>query len=285
MNETPTTGPCWTLAQALLHARAAGLERLDAQWLLAWVLGRDSSWLISHDQDTLSPAEQQRYAALIQRRAAGEPFAYLVGEREFHGLRLQVSPAVLIPRPDTEVLVDWALDLLNGPLADRPAPEVIDLGTGSGAIALAVKHRHPAARVTALDASPDALGMAATNAEQLGLDLRLLPSHWWQGVAGETFDLALSNPPYIAGDDQHLAALTHEPRMALTPEGDGLAAIRELIAGAPAHLRAGAWLLIEHGWDQAEAVQALLRDAGFAQVQTRIDLGDNPRCTGGCWKP
>ncbi|HSI48305.1 MAG TPA: peptide chain release factor N(5)-glutamine methyltransferase [Ideonella sp.] len=272
-----------TVTQALAAARTAGLERLDAQLLLAHVLRKDRSWLVAHDQDELPTQALTRFQALWQRSAAGEPTAYLLGEREFHGLTLQVSPAVLVPRPDTETLVDWALELLACELADRPTPQVVDLGTGSGAIALAVKHRFPAAEMTALDFSEAALAVARANAERLGLAVRLLHSDWWQAVAGKTFDLALSNPPYIAGDDPHLDALQHEPRSALTPEGDGLAAIRTLVADAPPHLRPGAWLLIEHGWDQAEAVQALLQRAGFAQVRTRRDLAGHGRCTGGRW--
>jgi len=270
-----------TVTQALATARAAGVDRLDAQLLLGHVLQKDRGWLVAHDQDELPPDALAGFQALWRRSAAGEPTAYLLGEREFHGLTLQVSPAVLVPRPDTETLVDWALELLAGELADRTVPQVVDLGTGSGAIALAVKHRWPAAALTALDASEAALAVASANAQRLGLAVRLLHSNWWQAVAGSTFDLALSNPPYIAGDDPHLAALQHEPRSALTPEGDGLAAIRSLVADAPPQLRPGAWLLIEHGWDQAEAVQALLQGAGFAQIQTRHDLAGHGRCTGG----
>jgi release factor glutamine methyltransferase len=274
-----------SVAQALVEARALGVDRLDAQWLLAWVLGRDSSWLICHDDDQLNPDELQRYRTLVQRRAAGEPYAYLIGEREFHGLTLQVSPAVLVPRPDTEILVDWALELLSLGVPGSPQPEVIDLGTGSGAIALAVKHRHPAALVTALDTSPEALAVARGNAQRLGLSIELQQSDWWQAVAHRRFGLALSNPPYIAGQDEHLSALRFEPMLALSPGGDGLGAIRDLLAGAPEQLLPGAWMLIEHGWDQAPAVQALMRQAGFSDVATRSDLGGLARCTGGRWSP
>lgn len=270
-----------TVAQALAAAQSAGLERLDAQLLLGHLLGQPRSWLIAHDGDTLAPTEADAYAALCARRAAGEPFAYLVGEREFHGLSLQVSPAVLVPRPDTEVLVDWALELLAGEMAGQPAPEVVDLGTGSGAIALAVKHRHPGARMSAVDLSEAALAVARANADRLGLAIEFHTGSWWQALAGRRFDLVLSNPPYIAGGDPHLAALAHEPALALTPGGDGLDAIRRIVAGAPAHLAPGGWLLLEHGYDQAEAVAALLRAAGFAGVVTRHDLAGQPRCTGG----
>jgi len=268
-----------TIAQALRQAQQAGLDRVDAHLLLGHLLQRERSWLIAHDDALLSEAQQQHWDALVRRRLDGEPVAYLLGEREFHGLTLQVSPAVLVPRPDTEVLVDWALECLAG--MDVTSPRVIDLGTGSGAIALALRHRWPAAEVTALDASAEALAVARTNAERLALPVRFLASDWWQAVAGETFDLAVSNPPYIAGDDPHLPALRHEPRQALTPEGDGLDALRALVRDAGPHLRPGAWLLFEHGWDQAEAVRKLLTSAGFGDVQTRRDLAGVERCTGG----
>jgi release factor glutamine methyltransferase len=270
-----------TLAQALAQAQAAGLARLDAQLLLGHVLGRPRAWLIAHDDDPLGEAEAALYVDLCRRRADGEPLAYLVGEREFHALALQVDAAVLVPRPETEVLVDWALELLAGELAARSAAEVVDLGTGSGAIALAVKHRHPAAAVTATDRSEAALAVAQRNARRLSLEVDFRLGSWWAPLSGRRFDLALSNPPYIAGDDPHLAALRHEPALALTPGGDGLDAIRAIVAGAAAHLRGGAWLLIEHGWDQPEAVSELLRAHGFEAVTTRQDLAGHGRCTGG----
>lgn len=272
-----------TVAQALAQATALGVDRLDAQWLLAHVLGQSRTWLLAHDEQALTSEQALAWHTLLQRRAAGEPFAYLVGEREFHGLTLRVSPAVLVPRPDTETLVDWALELLAGELVAQAAPEVIDLGTGSGAIALAVKHGHPAARVTALDASPEALAQAQANAQRLQLDVAFHPSDWWQAVAGRRFALALSNPPYIAEGDAHLSALAHEPAMALTSGPDGLDAIRHIVAQAPAHLLPGAWLLLEHGWDQAAAVRGLLQATGFEAVATRRDLGAQERCTGGRW--
>lgn len=270
-----------TIAQALRQAQQAGLDRVDAHLLLGHLLQRERSWLIAHDDAPLPAREQQRFDALVRRRLDGEPVAYLLGEREFHGLTLQVSPAVLVPRPDTEVLVEWALECLQQMNAGRP--RVIDLGTGSGAIALALRHRWPSADVTALDASAEALAVASANAQRLALPVRFLHSDWWQAVAGETFDLAVSNPPYIAGDDPHLPALRHEPRQALTPEGDGLAALRTLVRDAAPHLRSGAWLLFEHGWDQAPAVRMLLTAAGFEDVQTRQDLAGLDRCTGGRW--
>jgi release factor glutamine methyltransferase len=273
-----------TVDAALAGARAAGLDRLDAQLLLAAVLGRDRSWLMAHGDDALAPDRAAQFDTLVARRSAGEPVAYLLGRQEFHGLTLQVSPAVLVPRPDTETLVDWALELLGTELAAAGRPQVLDLGTGSGAIALALKHRCPRADLTAVDTSPDALAVAGSNARALGLPIALLPGHWWAPVAGRRFELVVSNPPYIAGDDHHLDALRHEPLQALTPGGDGLGSLREIVAGASAHLHDGCWLLLEHGHDQAAAVQALLAAAGLQDVSTRRDLGGNDRCTGGRWR-
>lgn len=272
-----------TVAEALAAALARGLDRLDAQLLLGHVLGQPRAWLIAHDGDMLPPDAAIAYDVLCGRRAAGEPVAYLVGEREFHGLTLTVNPAVLVPRPDTETLVDWALELLAGALADRPAPQVVDLGTGSGAIALAVKHRHPGAVASAVDLSEAALAVAQANARRLGLAVDFHAGAWFAPLAGRRFDLVLSNPPYIAGEDPHLAALQHEPALALTPGGDGLDAIRAIVGEAPAHLHPGGWLLLEHGWDQAEAVASLLRAAGFEAISSRRDLAAQPRCTGGRW--
>jgi release factor glutamine methyltransferase len=270
---------------ALQAARAGGLERLDAQLLLAHVLGRSRAWLLAHGDDALAPERAAAFAALVARRAAGEPFAYLVGEREFHGLMLSVSDAVLVPRPDTETLVEWALDLLRDEPGAAPAPAVLDLGTGSGAIALAVKNGCPHARVWAGERSAQALAVARANAQRLGLEVRFAAGDWWQALDdapdAPTFDLVVSNPPYIAGDDPHLAALTHEPLAALVAADDGLADIRAIVAGARGRLRAGGWLLFEHGWQQAGAVRALLRDAGFAEVATRTDIEGRDRCTGG----
>jgi release factor glutamine methyltransferase len=257
------------------------VDRLDAQLLLAHRLGQPRSWLLAHDDAVLDPAAADALRTGLARRAAGEPLAYLVGQKEFHGLMLSVDPHVLVPRPDTEVLVDWAIELLGGALVGVAAPEVVDLGTGSGAIALAVKHAHPAARVVATDVSAGALEVARANAQRLGLDLTPCLGAWWAAVAGRRFHLALSNPPYIAAGDPHLAALRHEPALALTPGGDGLAALREIARGAREHLEPDAWLLLEHGHDQAQAVGGLLRQAGFAAIETRRGVGGQTRCTGG----
>ncbi|MDH5206467.1 MAG: peptide chain release factor N(5)-glutamine methyltransferase [Hylemonella sp.] len=266
------------IRQALATACAAqGLDRLDAQLLLLHALGRpqtDRAWLLAHDTDALEADAHRRYADLTGRRAAGVPLAYLTGQREFYGLMLQVDPRVLDPRPDTETLVDWALERLP------PQGSVIDLGTGSGAIALAIQSQRPDARVIAIDASADALAVAQANAQRLRLAVRFEQHDWLSGVQGR-FDLIVSNPPYIAEGDPHLDKLGHEPSMALSSGADGLNAIRTLIAQAPAHLQADGWLLLEHGWDQATTVRALLAQAGFTQVQSRADLAGIERCSGG----
>ena len=266
-------------------ARSIGVERLDAHLLLAHVLGQSRAWLLAHGDDAVSSDRALAFEALARRRAAGEPFAYLVGEREFHGLTLAVSDAVLVPRPDTETLVDWALALLQDELRDTSAPALLDLGTGSGAIALALKNGCPDARVWAGERSADALAVARANATRLALDVRFAQGDWWEALAGEpdvpTFDLVVSNPPYIAADDPHLAALTHEPLSALVAADDGLADIVRIATGARGRLRAGGWLLFEHGWEQAAAVQAILQRAGFGDVRTRADIEGRARCTGG----
>jgi release factor glutamine methyltransferase len=273
-------GPICSVAAALARARAMGVDRLDAQLLLALVLACPRSWLLAHDDVVLDTDQTLQFQGILTRRADGEPLAYLLGEKEFHGLTLQVNPDVLVPRPDTEVLVDWAIELLADELARFERPAVVDLGTGSGAIALAVKSRQPGAAVCGTDNSRAALVVARGNALRLRLDVAFLQGSWWQPVQGRRFHLALSNPPYIAAADPHLNALRYEPSSALTPGGDGLDALRQIVRGARQHLLAGGWLLLEHGYDQAEAVQRLLRDQGFRAVGTRRDLGGQPRCTG-----
>jgi len=274
-----------SIEAALREARARGLERLDAQLLLAHVLRQSRSWLLAHGDDALTAAHAAAYDVLVARRAAGEPFAYLVGEREFHGLALVVDASVLVPRPDTETLVDWALDLLHGELRDAAAPAVLDLGTGSGAIALAIRNGCPRARLWAGERSAGALAVARANAARLALDVRFVQGDWWEALAGAAdapvFDLVVSNPPYIAADDPHLADLAHEPLSALVAADDGLADIRAIAAGARGRLRPGGWLLFEHGWEQADAVATILREAGFGGIATRRDIEGRPRCTGG----
>ena len=269
------------VAQALACAHALGVPRLDAHLLLARTLQRPRSWLIAHDDAPLSADQQRTFDLDCRRRAEGEPLAYLLGEREFHGLTLRVSPAVLVPRPDTETLVDWGLAVLAA--MSQPAPAVADLGSGSGAIALALKHAHPAARVSAVELSPAALKLARANGSRLGLDVQWHLGSWWQPLHGQRFDLALSNPPYIAGDDAHLHALRHEPRQALSPGGDGLSALQHIVRQAAPHLAPGGWLLLEHGHDQADAVCAMLLRAGFSDVTSRTDLAGHRRCSGGRW--
>jgi release factor glutamine methyltransferase len=267
-----------SVAQCLQQALSQGLARVDAQILLLFALARplhDRAWLLAHDTELLNEAQQQRWDQALQRRLQGEPVAYITGHKDFFGLTLNVDARVLDPRPDTEILVEWALALLPAGQADR----VLDLGTGSGAVALALQHQRPAACVTAVDASSDALAVASANALRLNLPVKCVLSHWMDKVPGP-FELIVSNPPYVADGDPHLAALSHEPLSALTSGADGLDDIRQIIAQAPSRLAAGGWLLLEHGWDQAAPVQALLREAGFVQVQSRRDLGGHERCTG-----
>ena len=267
-----------SVAQCLQQALSQGLARVDAQILLLFALARplhDRAWLLAHDTELLNEAQQHRWDQALQRRLQGEPVAYITGHKDFFGLTLNVDARVLDPRPDTEILVEWALALLPAGKADR----VLDLGTGSGAVALALQHQRPAACVTAVDASSDALAVASANALRLNLPVKCVLSHWMDKVPGP-FELIVSNPPYVADGDPHLAALSHEPLSALTSGADGLDDIRQIIAQAPSRLAAGGWLLLEHGWDQAAPVQALLREAGFVQVQSRRDLGGHERCTG-----
>ena len=266
-----------TVAQALHAARAAGVDRLDANMMLMALLKQGRSWLLAHDQDALPASIIQTFEHWVTRRAQGEPLAYLLGDKEFFGLNLAVNPDVLIPRPDTEILVEWALDLVPPDQAWR----VLDLGTGSGAIALAIQHQRPQATVVAVDASAGALTTAQNNAQQLQLPVQFLLGSWLAPVEGQVFDLIVSNPPYIAEGDPHLTALTHEPITALTAGPDGLDDIRQIIRDAKSNLKPGGWLLLEHGYDQADAVSQLLTQAGYAQVQTRKDLGEQNRCTGG----
>jgi release factor glutamine methyltransferase len=263
--------------------------------LLEALSGQPRNWLIAHDDVDLGPAAAARWSGLLARRLAGEPLAYLVGGREFHGLWLDVNAAVLDPRPDTETLVDWAIEVLqhDGPAA----PRVLDLGTGSGAIALAIKHAVRAADVTAIDVSPDALATASRNGQRLGLPVRWLLGDWWQalaplagdGSAGPRFDLIVSNPPYIAEQDPHLPALRHEPTQALVSGADGLDALRVLIAQAGDWLQDGAWLLLEHGHDQSTSVAALFQDppergGRWTDICHQRDLPGQVRCTGARWE-
>ena len=361
------------LAQALAAGTALGLERLDAQLLLLHALGRpdaDRAWLVAHDTDALDEPTAAAFLSLCQRRAAAEPLAYLVGHKEFFGLDLKVDARVLVPRPDTETLVGWALEILGchpgrdpgskppapgchpglDPGSTSPAPsghpgrdpastppppgchpgldpgstsraawiadqvrndslmdqarndspaqqvrsdslagqvgndsvaaQVLDLGTGSGAIALAIKKHLPGAFVEAVDVSAEALEVAIGNAKSLSLQVEFRQACWLAGTRSR-YDLIVSNPPYVAQGDAHLPDLRHEPAQALEAGPDGLREIRKIISQAPGHLRNGGWLLLEHGWDQAPAVRALLEAAGFGGVQSRRDLAGIERCSGG----
>ncbi|WP_052190954.1 peptide chain release factor N(5)-glutamine methyltransferase [Chitinibacter sp. ZOR0017] len=261
--------------------QSSGLARIDAQVLLLHVLQKNRAWLIAHDDEPASEAEAQAFATLAQRRRDGEPVAYLLGSREFYGREFAVSPAVLIPRPDTELLVELAL---------ARAPQggaVLDLGTGSGCIPITLQLERPDLTVSAVDLSPDALAIARQNGQALGAQVRWLESNWFSALGAEQFALIVSNPPYIHAEDDHLhqGDLRFEPSGALTDGYDGLRHLHTIIATAPAHLRAGAWLLLEHGWDQGAACRELLQAAGFAEVHTWRDLGDNDRVSGGRWWP
>ncbi|MDF3030384.1 MAG: protein-(glutamine-N5) methyltransferase, release factor-specific [Moraxellaceae bacterium] len=269
----------------LLRSAAERLEqtspspRVDADCLLQHVLQKDRAWLRSHDDAVLDDAQLAAFEAVLERRISGEPVAYITGQRGFWSLDLEVGPATLIPRPDTELVVEWALELIP-----TEAPWcVADLGTGSGAIALAVKKERPRCAVTAVDASPAALAMASANASRLRLEVSCVQGDWFAALGHGEFDLVLANPPYIAADDPHLVRgdLRFEPRSALVADEQGLADLRRIIEAAPSHVRKGGWLLLEHGYDQGEAVRALLTRQGFTEVVTRRDLGGLERASGG----
>lgn len=253
------------------------LDALETRILVMHALGLSRTQLITQSERMLTEEEAASVDTLIRRRAAGEPIAYIVGVREFHGLPFHVTPAVLIPRPETELLVELAVERL--PQHGR----VLDLGTGSGAIAVAIAHARPDAVVTALDVSQDALAVATSNARRNNVEVEFLRSDWYGAVAGRRFDVVVSNPPYIVAGDAHLAQgdLRFEPIGALTDHADGLSAIRQLCAGAQTHLEPGGSIHIEHGYDQAEAVRALLSRHGFAAVQSWRDLAGIERVSGG----
>ncbi|CAM8669514.1 HemK Methylase of polypeptide chain release factors [Comamonadaceae bacterium] len=270
-----------SISQTISTLQTRGLDLTDSRLLLLHALGQQRAgraWLLAHDTDLVSEAVNTSLQGYVARRLAGEPVAYIVGHKEFYGLNLQVNSDVLVPRPDTETLVDWALDVLE------PTPEarVVDLGTGSGAIALALKATRPALQVEAMDYSHAALAVAQANAQRLGLAVTFSQGSWLSGTEG-VFQAIVSNPPYIREDDEHLPALRFEPRQALTAGNDGLDDIRTIIDQAKTRLLPGGWLLLEHGYDQAADVRALLEAAGFANVQSRQDLAGIERCSGGQW--
>lgn len=266
------------LAGAVQRLAAVGSARLDAELLLADLLGIAPGLLFSRHDTVLDEALCAAYAARVERRRAGEPVAYILGQWEFWSLPLQVTPGVLIPRPETELLVEWGLQLLG----TAAAPAIADLGTGSGAIAIAYAHERPQASVTAVDVSAQALALAQRNAQALGLALQMRQADFTDALhAMRGYDLIVSNPPYVRDGDPHLEALTHEPRLALVSGTDGLDSLRSITAHALPALKHGGWLLLEHGFDQGAAVRALLTQAGFAAVETRRDLEGRERASGG----
>jgi len=259
-----------TIEQAL---RASGIDAREARLLLAAATRRSEASVLAHPEKSLLEQEKSQFLEMTARRAAGEPIAYILGHKEFYGLELTVNSAVLIPRPETELLVDLALD--------RNPASVLDVGTGSGAIALAIKRYRPDARVVATDASAAALEVARRNAARFKLEVELRHGRWFEPVAGERFEAIISNPPYVVLGDPHLAALPYEPRLALLGGADGLDGFRVLAREAPAHLLPGGWLLVEHGEGQHEAVRGLLEAAGLETTASWPDLAGIPRVSGG----
>lgn len=275
----------YTIAHALQHASTHNINRLDAQLLLLHTLKRNRSeraWLLAHDTQALTAGEQQTYQTLLQQRMQGQPIAYLTGKRAFYGLELAINHHVLDPRADTETLVQWALELA---MQYPPTLSIADMGTGSGAIACALAHHLPQATMWATDASQDALAVAQRNAQRLQLPIQFIQGNWfaaWQHADKKPqLHLIVSNPPYIAANDPHLPALRHEPIDALVSGNDGLNAIRTLVTQAPNWLAPHGWLLLEHGYNQADAVHSLFEQNQFRHIQTRCDLAGIVRCTGG----
>jgi release factor glutamine methyltransferase len=265
------------MAAAKLNSADGAME---ARLLLQQVLGVNRAWLIAHANDALQTNRDAEFQALLARRLAGEPIAYLIQQREFYGLTLRVSPATLIPRPDSETLVDAALEKIPHPSA-MPLT-VLDLGTGSGAIALAIARNRPQTKVLAVDASDTALAVAQDNASQLKLsNVQFALSDWYAKLAEQRFDVIVSNPPYIAENDSHLSQgdLRFEPLSALTSGQDGLDDIRQITEQGLIHLNPQGWMMLEHGYDQGAAVRELMAQAGLVEIATRQDLGGNERVT------
>ncbi len=264
---------------AVLEAARRKLPASEVRLLLGHVLGQSAAWLLAHGEQVLDEDDLLAFASLVARRAGGEPVAYLVGRREFFGRDFEVSPAVLIPRPETELLVDIALANVGA----GETAKILDLGTGSGCIAVTLALELPQAQVTAIDASAIALAVARRNADRYSARLRFVHSDWFDALGEDSFDLIVANPPYIAAADPHLAAgdLRHEPATALASGADGLDALRRIIAGAPAHLAPGGRFWLEHGYDQAAAVQELLFAAGLTEVEQHRDLAGIIRVSGG----
>jgi release factor glutamine methyltransferase len=271
-----------TVAEALAAARAS-LPPNEARLLLGHLLRRATGWLLAHDEEILDGTTLQAFAALTARRAGGEPVAYLVGKREFFGREFAVAPAVLIPRAETELLVEIVLAKVSRAVAEERSLAILDLGTGSGCIAVTLALEIPRARLCAVDLDAAALALARDNAERHGATLRLAQCDWFAGLTGERFDFIVANPPYVAAADPRLAAsdLRHEPRSALASGADGLDALRRIVAAAPAHLAPGGQLWVEHGYDQAEAVRELLAATGFVGIEQHRDLAGILRVSGG----
>ncbi|HNY47722.1 MAG TPA: peptide chain release factor N(5)-glutamine methyltransferase [Casimicrobium sp.] len=260
------------------------LPRIELRMLLGHVLQREYAWLIAHDLEALDDATAAEFESLVARRVAGEPIAYLLGEREFYGRNFRCTPAALIPRPETELLVDVALTRI----APNESIRILDVGTGTGCIAITLALERPHAAVTAIDISPDALALARDNAQRLGAtNIDFIESNWFAAVSDSAqFDLIVSNPPYIVPGDAHLTQgdLRFEPAVALADAVDGVESYRQLLRGAVKHLLSDGWLVVEHGYDQGESVPALFRAAGFTQVDMLRDLADMPRVTLGKWR-
>lgn len=259
--------------------RDAAEARREAQVLLGSALGVSRAWVITHPEQAADSETAARFRSLVALRVSGYPVAYLLGVKEFYGLPLQVTPDVLIPRPETEELVEAALERLP----QGEARKVLDLGTGSGCIAVAIAHQRPAAQVTAVDSSSPALALARENATALGVEVEFLQSDWFAALGGRRFDMIVANPPYVAADDPHLRQgdLRFEPRPALAAGADGLADLRRIVGAAPTYLRPDGWLLLEHGCDQAGSCRDLLRNAGFGELVFRADIAGLPRIAGG----
>jgi release factor glutamine methyltransferase len=264
-----------------------GAPKLDAQMLLLHCLGKstyDKAFLISHDQDTLTEEAHTQFIHLIERRIKQEPTAYLIGDKEFYGLHFKVSIHTLIPRPDTETLVEWALTCTHNLAEQYPRPLLLDMGTGSGCVALAIKHCAPQCDVWATDLSQEALQVARLNAQTLGLEVTLREGSWFTPLRNlsleQSFCVITSNPPYIREGDPHLEDLIHEPTQALVSGATGLDDIEQIVSQALPFLTPQGWLLLEHGYDQGPDVSHLLAKHGFTNIQSRNDLAGIWRCTG-----
>lgn len=276
-----------SIAEAIVEAkcldRFSSSWRLDGELIVAKALGQRREWVIAHSTDKLEPRVLEAYRVDLERRLNGEPIAYILGSKEFWGLKLKVTPEVLIPRPETEMLVDTALGLFEG---SNEAVNVADLGTGSGAIAIALAHDRPGWQLAAVDASAEALAIARENAATHAVsNVEFMQGSWCEPLIGRKFDMIISNPPYVAANDEHLFydGLSFEPRLALVSDDDGLADLNRIIDQSRKHLRAGGWLLLEHGYDQGEAVTTRCEEAGYSDIRCVRDFGENDRMTRARW--